>query len=72
MSQDGRAQRIKVDIRGAGVPEKKVCCGSTIYLGPGGKKFRKCGSGHIHCIACGGYARKYGRTNYSCKNNCKG
>ncbi len=71
MSQDGRGQRFKRVVPPTGVAEMEVSCGSKIYAGPAGGPFRKCGYGHTHCVRCGGIARKYGRANYSCIENCK-
>lgn len=68
---DGRPQRIPKDIEGEGVEFIEASCGAQIYAGPGARGFRCCASGHVHCLNCGWYARKYGRT-YSCQLNCKG
>ncbi len=71
MSQDGKGQRIPKDLTGStGVAEKIVSCGGTIYDGPAGGTYRKCSYGHYHCRRCGGNARKYGRTDHACINQC--
>lgn len=71
MSQDGKGQRIPRDISTQKMVAEKIAnCGGIIYDGPAGGDYRKCSYGHVHCRRCGGKARKYGRRDHACMDQC--